>query len=362
MRIPSFDPVRNAPSWFRSSIYDPDQQDAMISVSSLARGEAPSPRALSQADRAVCATPPEALAQAEAQIRGLASLQRMYRARFDWRSMGTRHDELRPVTAFDQRPGLARLYLFHSNGFLREAACEAITSLNGSAFILCALYARANDWVPQVRTAARKALERLLPTADHPTLIAALPTLMFRISEWERLDNKPELIRQLMCRTAVQAAVIDYLMTAQYGPVGRVFRTALANTFLDAKLLELGRGAASPQVRSIALETLLFQRARRRTGYTYEWVDKSFGHKRRVAKVEERRLSKARDAPALLRMMLADHASLMRKHAADYLIQFGREGLSLEEIRPLAADPNPGVAERVAFYLRREAQRIAEDA
>jgi hypothetical protein len=356
MRIQSFDPVPGAPGWARSFIYDEEQQKALMSVAGLACGRRPSRRDLDRADVALCATDLEALAQAEAQIRELATLRPVYRPRFDWLRFRRASRRFRPNTDFTQLPSLARLYLFHSDGYQREAACNAISSLNGSAFILCALYARANDWVPQVRNAARDALDRLLPTASRSVLMAALPFLLVRITAWERLDDKTELMSDLMSSPAARAAVFEYLMETQYGPVARVFRIALTETFLDTRLLELGQHATSVEVRCVALETLLFKSAKRRVGYTHLWVDKSFGLKRRIPKFVERAITEDRDAGSLLRSMLSNKSARIRKLAADYLIQRGSDGLEADEIALFMRDSNPGVAERIRFYLRREGE------
>ena len=62
------------------------------------------------------------------------------------------------------------------SGYIRQAAIARAVKLAHWTFLPC-LAARLNDWVPQVRHAARSALITLLPTLPSDAVLAILPTI-----------------------------------------------------------------------------------------------------------------------------------------------------------------------------------------
>lgn len=62
------------------------------------------------------------------------------------------------------------------SGYIRQAAIARAVKLGHPAF-LPAIAARLNDWVPQVRDAARSALITLLPVMPHDAVLKILPTI-----------------------------------------------------------------------------------------------------------------------------------------------------------------------------------------
>jgi hypothetical protein len=65
-------------------------------------------------------------------------------------------------------------YCSHYSGFAREAAIVWCTRLR-RADLLPVVFKRLNDWVPQVRDAARSAVLTLLPLVSHEEALALLP-------------------------------------------------------------------------------------------------------------------------------------------------------------------------------------------
>ena len=69
----------------------------------------------------------------------------------------------------------AWLFLFHPNGYVREAALDSLNNPPTSPFFFAALAWRLNDWVPAVRQAAQRCAERVLyRTAADVAATAAL--------------------------------------------------------------------------------------------------------------------------------------------------------------------------------------------
>jgi len=70
----------------------------------------------------------------------------------------------------DEVPGLPFLFLFHRNGFLRQAALDRISGPIPNAFLVAALAWRRNDWVNQVRASAQACMDRCLPLTSPEVL------------------------------------------------------------------------------------------------------------------------------------------------------------------------------------------------
>ena len=102
------------------------------------------------------------------------------------------------VKAVQQIPGLAEVFLFHQDGYVREAALQQLdTPLTAPASIY-ALFWRTNDWVPEVREAAHEALARVLPQTSADVIVPALKAALPRIASWGRWSQAgPERITTL---------------------------------------------------------------------------------------------------------------------------------------------------------------------
>jgi HEAT repeat protein len=99
--------------------------------------------------------------------------------------------KLGPASSF--QPGLEDLLAMstHANGFKRENAVRRLGML-GNPVAIPYLVERANDWVPQVRAAARVALNKLLRPDNAEAFVACLPVIM-RLKSRAR-DDHTELL------------------------------------------------------------------------------------------------------------------------------------------------------------------------
>ena len=76
-------------------------------------------------------------------------------------------------------PGFENLVALSTsaNGFRREDAVRRLGMLGDPRAIPC-LIVRANDWVPQVRTAAFDALIRMLKSGNGDAFVTSLPQIL----------------------------------------------------------------------------------------------------------------------------------------------------------------------------------------
>jgi hypothetical protein len=93
-------------------------------------------------------------------------------------------DKLRSKPKFEKLIEESR----HWNGYQRETAVLELGSL-GDPTAIPALIVRVNDWVPQIREAARKAILRLATTQNLAMFVDYLPEL-FHLKTCERDDHK----------------------------------------------------------------------------------------------------------------------------------------------------------------------------
>src|SRR5690348_1741050 len=82
-------------------------------------------------------------------------------------------------SAILSQPGLEDLLATssHGSGFKRENAVRRLGML-GNPIAIPYLIERVNDWVPQVREAARSALSRLIRAGNGEAFVESLPAIM----------------------------------------------------------------------------------------------------------------------------------------------------------------------------------------
>jgi len=80
-----------------------------------------------------------------------------------------------------------KAFLIHRSGYAREAAIARVVSLRCDGAIP-AIMPRLNDFVPEVREAARRAIQTLLPFAGHEDLLSVVG-FTWRMRHFSRLDH-----------------------------------------------------------------------------------------------------------------------------------------------------------------------------
>jgi len=263
----------------------------------------------------------------------------------------TRNAEL---GALKRIPALSHLYIFHGDGWLREAALKCLNEPPDNPFAFAALRYRLNDWVEQVRDAAHDCASRLFPHTSAGVVAEASFFLFTQIHHFGRWgERERHVLESALYRHDVMQVLADLLMQRPAGRVGIVLRQALRRPGLDGALPRLAREADLPQVRATALETLIMRRARWPAGYRYEWIDKRFGFRRRVPRFEQRPIDHQIDIEELLAQGAHDRAVVVRKVVAQGLIDLRRDlSPAMNDVgRSLSEDKASSVRLRAEFYL-----------
>jgi hypothetical protein len=251
-----------------------------------------------------------------------------------------------------RNPDYAWLLVFHPNGYVREDVLNSIDSPPTSPFFFAALAWRLNDWVAPVRQAAERCAKRVLHRASPDVAAKAALYLLDRRLVWGRWSDEPRVLDTVFGREDVIAALARQLQQST-GVRATSLRNALRYPDIDQHLPRLAATAAQPSVRAVACQCLTSGKASWSVGFEWAWVDKVYGLRRRVPKLEARDVRRTRPAAEFIREAAHDKSPLVRRIAADALIA-ARSRLPDEAalVAHLAKDRSSAIRSRADFMLR----------
>jgi hypothetical protein len=264
-----------------------------------------------------------------------------------------RQSWLWPNRAVEIDPIHAPVLMFSRNGYVREAALQAVNQLPDAPFFLAALVWRLNDWVEPVRRAAEGCARRELPRFSTCTVVGAAPFLLERMPHWDRWVSPPAIVLDTLARAdCVQELLAQFGKTTDI-PAGAL-RSAFRFGLLDHHLLSISLTAKRPEFRAVALKAMLAGEVTWVTHYERQWVDKRYGITRRVPILARRAVPRPAPVDILIRHGAADRNSLVRRAAAHGLVL---HAASLTNIRSLMTlfdrEKSPSVRWRIEYLARR---------
>lgn len=251
-------------------------------------------------------------------------------------------------------PGLEYLFLFHRNGHLRQAALERLNGPIESPFFVAALALRLNDWAAPVRAAAVGAAERCLPSTPTSALADAASFLIGHSVRWQRWgEDERRPLEHAFARADVVSMIVQRLCDARTGPIGALLRSALRGADYDAHLGTLATKAALPDVRAIALATLIKRRAEWWGSQRQKrWIDKSMGRFTYDYPIDRRAITSCVSPESALAWAARDRCARVRRVAVVALLTPNLHFANFDEITGLlSADRNRALRER-AVYAR----------
>lgn len=252
-----------------------------------------------------------------------------------------------------KNPDYAWLFLFHYSGYVREAALDAINTPPTSPFFFAALVWRLNDWVGPVRQAATRCAERVLHRIRADVAASAAQYLLDRRVAWGRWSDEPKVLDAVFGNKDVMAALAAHLHEQTTGPLAACLRNALRYPDIDEHLPYLAANAVQPSVRAVAYQCLIAGKASWLVGFGWVWIDKVYGLRRQVPKLETRDIQRNSSAAEWIRMGIHDKSPFVRRVAADALIA-DRSQVSDHAalIARLAKDRNSAIRSRADYLLR----------
>ena len=115
------------------------------------------------------------------------------------------------------------LELCSHDGRKREAALRVTSGGAPSAFLLALALRRLNDWVPQVRTAARETLPQLVSNSEPQDVATVLWSLLAHWDTWGRMESADrETVAAITSSEPVALALGSRIMATAAGPAGPI--------------------------------------------------------------------------------------------------------------------------------------------
>jgi hypothetical protein len=248
----------------------------------------------------------------------------------------------------------AWVFLFHTNGHVREAALDRICASPASPFFLAALALRLNDWAEPVRRAAARCIERIATEIPAAIVAEAALYLLNRRFVWSRWHNEAKALDLIFARDDALAELVGRLQSLSSGPMAACLRDVLQYPGIDRHLPKLAARAVQPSVRAIAYQCLISGNARWQTGYEWMWIDKVYNLRKRVAAFKTRELEREQPVAHDIANGLRDKSALVRRIVADAMIVVRSQIQDERElIAVIANDPSPAVRSRADFMMRR---------
>ncbi len=260
---------------------------------------------------------------------------------------------------FKPKPIVTWLDLCSRDGFDRELALRSLSSAAPNRFFLAIAVRRLNDWVPQIRAAARKRLLSIAIASNPEDVVDVLWAILPHWQTWTR--NEPETrqtLLEIVALNSVAHGLKVRISSASAGPAARIFTQAARTPALDRHLVQITEEAEQPSVRAKAFRFLLEGKA--------VWV----AHRDRILVagfsmpiLESRDLTVEVDFERTLVAASEDPSPAVRRIAADMLcrpdVRAPRHVL-VQLATKLALDRFPSVADRAKFALRELSEASSE--
>ncbi|MDC7681834.1 hypothetical protein PQU92_00995 [Asticcacaulis sp. BYS171W] len=254
-------------------------------------------------------------------------------------------------------PDLAWLFLFHSDGFLREAALKRIAQPRHSAFFIAILARRLNDWVGPVRLTARFCAGRIFPLLKAEDIAEAATGFAEEMLTWGRQADLSDL-ENLLNRSDVVAALAARIKSAGDGRAARLLRAIVRRSGFDSQLPDIALKAAQPSVRAMALGWLIDRRIfwpDWSAPMQKRWIDKSSGLYRLIHLRCERVIDTDMSAESLIASGLSDRSVMVRKTAMWSFLDRKEVWATHPEILNLMEKDSHSSLREAAAYIRNNA-------
>lgn len=244
--------------------------------------------------------------------------------------------------------------LCNGSGYARESALRTFREGAPNGFFFALTLRRLNDWVPQVRAAAREGLDRLVEATNPDHVVAALWVVLPNAQNWGRMELEDRAcLYSIAAVPAVASSLHRQLLAATSGPAAIVLAQAARCEALSFDLESLAQHAIQPSVRAKAYRSLLERRLTWVAHRKWVWTDFAYCKGRYEPVIGERSVEPSTDALALISGAASDPSVHVRRVAADALIakmdSLDEVGLAL--VTDLARDSSSSVAERAKFVI-----------
>lgn len=259
---------------------------------------------------------------------------------------------LRARALHDVPPWLA---LCSGNGYQREAAIRALAGGAPNALFFALLLRRMNDWVSNVRCAARDVLPRVAARSDPHHVAEALWVVFRSWITWGRMTPaERDVLLGLVDLEPIALALKSRIIRATVGPAPQLLSQFLRSLVFVPWLREFSRDAVQPAVRAKAFRWLLAGQAVWVVRTEWVWTDKTWCKGRFEPVFESRSIPIEEPFHETLERAIADRSAMVRGVAVEFLIRnlhtLGERAQPFGE--RLAADADAAVARRGRYAMK----------
>ena len=249
---------------------------------------------------------------------------------------------------------LTWLDLISWDGYTRERTIRTISGPVPNSFFLALLLRRLNDWVPQVREAAREKIPTLLSESDPISVVEALCLTLSHWNSWGRMEQSDkQAILDSISNPRIELSLQSKIVSSSSGPMVTLMSQATRTSALDDSIHDIARGAVQPSVRAKAYRGLFEGRVVWLEGRKWEWTDKRYCEGKFVPVLGERELTFRLPFMEILHQSSEDRSSIVRRVAAEFLIKnlnsLGTDAAMFAE--KFANDKSGSVSERGRFAI-----------
>ncbi|MEM1254091.1 MAG: hypothetical protein AAGI69_16795 [Cyanobacteria bacterium P01_H01_bin.21] len=225
-----------------------------------------------------------------------------------------------------------------------------------NGFLFAMVLRRLNDWVPQVRAAAREHIPQMAANTKPEYILETLWAILPHLHTWGRLQNEDlEVLISLLSVDGVPSRLASKLVEVTAGPAASILGQAGRKPVLDKFLPTISEKAVQPAVRAKAYLSQLEERMVWFEGRKWVWTDIRWCEGRYEPVLGERAIKVGRSFLETLKKAARDDSPVVRRVAGNALIakldNIGTDALPIAEI--LSRDSYPSVVERGKFALAR---------
>lgn len=258
---------------------------------------------------------------------------------------------------------LTWLDLISWNGYKREKTLRTLSGAAPNIFFFSLIVRRLNDWVPQVREAAREKLLEIAKVTNPEVVVEALCIALSNWNSWGRIEEVDrKVLLQIICEEQIADLLRSKLILSTSGPMPSLFSQLGRTPILDGKIKEIAGIAIQPSVRAKAFRSLFEGRITWIEGRKWEWTDIRYCEGRIKPIISERKINVQTPLLDLLKMSADDRSPIVRRVSAEFLIrELENLGVVAREFaEKFASDRSEAVAERGRFAVKKleEMERV----
>lgn len=251
---------------------------------------------------------------------------------------------------------LTWLDLISWDGYRREKTLGTLSGAAPNTFFFSLAIRRLNDWVPQVREAAREKLPVIAKATDPKYVVEALCIALSHWNSWGRIEEvDKKILLQIICEEEIADSLKSKLISSTSGPMPSLFSQLGRTPILDGNIEEIASLAIQPSVRAKAYRSLFEGRIVWIEGRKWEWTDIRYCEGRLKSIGSERKLNVQTSLLDLLKDSAEDRSSIVRRVSAEILIrELATLGVIAREFaEKFASDKSDAVSERGRFAVKR---------